>query len=102
MLEDNEIIIEAVEGKLHRLVYKSIPDLTVIFSRQEKPKKIFFKGKEDLLSEQEYKSLLDLNNVIQGNRLLQWSYTTSNAYFFHDMRELVYTHNLENFIKNSR
>jgi hypothetical protein len=88
MFIENEIIIEAVKGKLHKLLYGGSPDLQLTYSRTIHPKKLFSKGKEDLLSKAEYNYLLSLNKKISGNKILQWSHTTSGKYFFHDLREL--------------
>ncbi|MBI5871685.1 hypothetical protein HZB88_01215 [archaeon] len=88
MFEIDRIIIEVVEGRIHKLLYGGSPDLVVIYSRTMPPIKLSSKGNEDLLSPSEYNSLLSLNEKIIGNKILQWSHTTKGKYLFHDLREL--------------
>ena len=88
MFVDNKIVIEAVKGRIQKLLYGGEPDLTLIYSRTIRPQKILCKGEEDLLTKEELNDLLSLNRKILGNKILQWSYTTKRKYFFHDLRGL--------------
>jgi len=88
MFVDEKVIIEVVKGKIQKLLYEGFPDLIMIYSRTMPPIKLYSKGNEKLLSKSELNSLLTLITKIKGNKILQWSHTTKNKYFFHDLREL--------------
>jgi len=83
---ENQIIIEVVKGKIQRLLYKGLPDLTIIYERFS-TRELFHRGNKNLLSEKEYRMLLSLKYKIEGNKILQWSHTTNEKYFFHDLRD---------------
>jgi len=99
MFVDDKIIIEAVRGRIQKLLYDGSPDLIVIFSRTPPYKKLFSKGDKSLLSKSECHDLLSLSKKITGNKILQWSHATSGKYFFHDLRELKRNGEVEIFAR---
>jgi hypothetical protein len=88
MFTKNEIIIEAVKGRLHKLLYGGSPDLNIVFSRTKPPVELVWQGDKGVISDSEYKHLLELNEKVFGNKIFQWSHTTNGKYLFHDLREL--------------